>query len=155
MIDVEALQRENAEQRAQITALIQEIAKLNERIAELLAIAQRKQRKTTARAEKKPEPPPVVAAEAQQAFDARPKPPDLPEKKKTPKSGARRTGRSAIPEHLPVEEHRLRPARCEHCGATELDVVDEVVEEKLHVVKEHQRRRVVKRTTCRCRKCLE
>ncbi|MCC7536790.1 MAG: transposase [Deltaproteobacteria bacterium] len=32
-------------------------------------------------------------------------------------------------------------------------MIDEVVEEKLHVVKEHQRRRVVKRTTCRCRKC--
>lgn len=28
-----------------------------------------------------------------------------------------------------------------------------VVEEKLHVVKEHQRRRVVRRTTCRCRSC--
>jgi hypothetical protein len=39
-------------------------------------------------------------------------------------------------------------------GGTQLDVVDEVVEEKLHVVKEHQRRRVVKRTTCRCRTCL-
>jgi len=32
-------------------------------------------------------------------------------------------------------------------------VADEVVEEKLHVVKEHQRRRVVRRTTCRCRHC--
>jgi hypothetical protein len=32
-------------------------------------------------------------------------------------------------------------------------VADVVVEEKLHVVKEHQRRRVVKRTTCRCRAC--
>jgi transposase len=28
-----------------------------------------------------------------------------------------------------------------------------LVEEKLHVVKEHQRRRVVRRTTCRCRSC--
>jgi hypothetical protein len=55
---------------------------------------------------------------------------------------------------LPVEEHALRPTQCEQCGGTELDVVDEVVEEKLHVVKEHQRRRVVKRTTCRCRRCL-
>ena len=31
--------------------------------------------------------------------------------------------------------------------------MDHVVEEKLHVVKEHQRRQVVKRTTCRCRGC--
>jgi hypothetical protein len=34
-------------------------------------------------------------------------------------------------------------------------VADVVEEEKLHVVKEHQRRRVVKRTTCRCRACGE
>ena len=158
MIDAEALQRENAALRAQVDALIQEIAKLNERLAELLAIAQRKQRKTASRPEKTPASEPVVAVvavEAQQAFDARPKPPELPEKKKAPKGRARPTGRSAIPGHLPVEEHRLRPASCEHCGATELDVVDEVVEEKLHVVKEHQRRRVVRRTTCRCRRCLE
>ena len=155
MIDAEALQRENAALRAQVDALILEIAKLNERLEELLAIAQRKQRKTASPPEKKPAVQPVVAAEAQQAFDARPKPPELPEKKKAPKGSTRPTGRSAIPEHLPVEEHRLRPASCEHCGAMELDVVDEVVEEKLHVVKEHQRRRVVKRTTCRCRRCLE
>jgi transposase len=155
VIDADALQRENAALRAQVDALILEIAKLNERLGELLAIAQRKQRKTASPPEKKPAVQPVVAAEAQQAFDARPKPPDLPEKTKAPKGPARPTGRSAIPEHLPVEEHRLRPASCEHCGATELDVVDEVVEEKLHVVKEHQRRRVVKRTTCRCRRCLE
>jgi hypothetical protein len=155
VIDVEALQRENVALRAQIAALIQEVAKLNERLGELLAIAQRKQRKTAARQEKKPEPPPVIAAEVQQAFDARPRPPELPEKTKTPKGRARPTGRRAIPEHLPVEDHHLRPASCEHCGATELDVVDVVVEEKLHVVKEHQRRRVVRRTTCRCRKCLE
>jgi len=161
VIDVEALRRENALQRAQIAELLStngrlvtELAKVNERLAELLAIAQRKQRKTTSRPEKKVEPPPVVATDAQQAFDARPKPPELPEKK-APKGRARPTGRSAIPEHLPVEEHRLRPTSCERCGSTELDVVDEVVEEKLHVVKEHQRRRVVKRTTCRCRRCLE
>jgi transposase len=153
--DVEALQRENAAQRAQIAALIQEIAKLNERLGELLAIAQRKQRKTAARPEKKPESPPVVAADVQQAFDARPRPPELPEKTKTPKRRARPAGRRAIPDHLPVEDHHLRPASCEHCGSTEIDVVDVVVEEKLHVVKEHQRRRVVRRTTCRCRRCLE
>jgi hypothetical protein len=63
------------------------------------------------------------------------------------------TGRKALPAHLPVEEHALRPGACAHCGSTALDAADEVIEEKLHVVKEHQRRRVVKRTTCRCRTC--
>ncbi len=65
------------------------------------------------------------------------------------------TGRRPLPTHLPVEEHALRPDACAHCGSTALDAADEVVEEKLHVVKEHQRRRVVKRTTCRCRECGE
>jgi regulator of replication initiation timing len=97
--DIAALQRENALQRAQLAELLStnaklvaEIAKLNDRVAELLAIAQRKQRKkTTSTAEKAPEPPPVVEANAQQAFEARPKPPLLPEKTKTAKGGARRT----------------------------------------------------------------
>lgn len=160
LVDVEAVQRDAA-QRAQIaellatnTKLVAEIAKLNERVAELLAIARRKQRKTTASSEKKPASTPTLEPEAQQAFETRPKPPLLPEKTKTHKAQAR-NGRTAIPSHLEMEEHRFRPACCEHCGSTDLDVVDEVVEEKLHVVKEHQRRRVVKRTTCRCRKCRE
>ncbi|MGE0869297.1 MAG: hypothetical protein AB7P03_12080 [Kofleriaceae bacterium] len=34
--------------------------------------------------------------------------------------------------HLPLEEHALRPDQCAQCGGTQLDVVDEVVEEKLH-----------------------
>lgn len=155
LVDIEALQRENAEQRAQIAELVATIAKLSDRIGELLAIAQRKQRKPASpTSEKKPEAPPVVAEDAQKAFDARPKPPELPDKTKAPKREQRRTGRNAIPEHLEAEEHSLRPSSCEHCGSAALDVVDVIVEEKLHVVKEHQRRRVVKRTTCRCRKCL-
>ena len=108
LVDVAATQRES-ELRAQIaqllstnTQLVSEIAKLNDRVAELLAIAQRKQRKTAAPSEKKPEPPPIVEAAAQQAFDARPTPPALPEKIKTPKS-PKRTGRNAIPQHLEVE----------------------------------------------------
>lgn len=162
LVDVAALQRENAAQRAQLAELVAtngqlvaEIAKLNDRVAELLAIAQRKQRKAATPTEKKPELPPVVGAEQQKAFDARPKPPELPEKTKPAKRSQRRTGRNAVPGHLEAEEHELRPASCEHCGSTAIEVVDEVVEEKLHVVKEHQRRRVVRRTTCRCKTCLE
>lgn len=148
-----ALQEENAALRAQVTQLIEMVAKLNERVGELLAVAQRKQRKPPA--PKPPEPPPVVEGDAKQAFDTRPKPPELPPKKKSSKPRPKPTGRKALPQHLPVEEHSLRPDACAHCGSTALDAADEVVEEKLHVVKEHQRRRVVKRTTCRCRACGE
>lgn len=149
-----ALREQLASALRTIATLTNEVAKLNDRVAELLAIAQRKQRKSAAPTEKKPEAPPVVEAEQQKAFDARPKPPELPEKTKPVKRTQRRTGRNAVPQHLPADEHDLRPTSCEHCGSTALDVVDEVVEEKLHVVKEHQRRRVVRRTTCRCKNCL-
>lgn len=151
-LDVEALRAENAALRAQLSGLVEQVARLNERVAELLAVAQRKQRK--------PAPPPAVVAPAaldgavKVAFDERPAPPPLPEKPaKKPRQG-KPSGRKPLPTHLPVEDHALRPAQCARCGGTQLDVVDELVEEKLHVVKEHQRRRVVTRTTCRCRTCL-
>ena len=141
-----------AHQANQLAAMIEQLAKLNERIAELLAVAQRKQRKNT---EPKPAPPPAVDAATKAAFDERPQPPPKPTKEKPAKAKASPTGRKALPPHLETEEHTLRPQTCGHCGSTQLDAADEVVEEKLHVVKEHQRRRVVRRTTCRCRSCGE
>ena len=155
LTDVAALQRENAELRAQLAEVVLTVAKLTDRMEELLAVARRKQRKTTSgSSETKPTPsPPKVDADAQKAFEERPSAPALPEKTKTPKS-PKRTGRNAIPPHLEVEEHRqARPERCESCGSSKLGLVDEVLEEKLHVVKEHQRRRVVVRPTCRCADC--
>jgi len=151
VLDTEALQRENAALRAQVTGLIEQVAKLNERVAELLAVAQRKQRKPSTA--KPTAAAPALEGAAKTAFDKRPKPPELPEKAPRSKGRAAPSGRKPLPAHLQADEHRLLPKCCEHCGGTELDAVDEVVEEKLHVVKEHQRRRVVRRTTCRCRSC--
>ena len=152
--------RENAELRATAAAsqatiakLVAEIAKLSERVAELLVIAQRNQRKPSK--ERPPAPPPVVEGEAKRAFDERPQPPVLPERPKPPKGASKPTGRAPVPAHLEAEEHALRPNRCEQCGGTALDAIDTLEEVKLHVVKEHQRRRVVRRTTCRCRTCGE
>jgi transposase len=151
---------ENTALRAQVAQLlstnqqmVSQLARLSERLDEMLAAARRKGRKGTA--EKKTLPAPVVAAEAQQAFEARPIPPVLPEKPKALAGKRRPSGRKPLPDHLPVDEHRFRPDVCEHCGGGKLDVVDEVVEEKLDVVKEHQRRRRVVRVTCRCRDCFE
>ena len=120
----EVAERENAALREQLGAalatiatLTGEVAKLNDRVAELLAIAQRKQRKTAAPKDKTPEPPPVVEAEQQQAFDARPTAPVLREKTKAPKS-QKRTGRSEIPQHLEPEEHRQpRPSSARTAAA--------------------------------------
>ena len=92
------------------------VAKLNDRVAELLAIAQRKHRKPPA--PKPPEPPPVVEGEEKLAFEARPKPPELPQNTKSTRPRPPPTGRKALPTHLPVEEHSLRPDACGHCGST-------------------------------------
>ena len=158
MRDVETLLRENAEQRAQIAELlatnaklVESVAKLTERVDELLASVRRKSRK--APPEKLPVPPPTLNEEQRRAFENRPKPPDKPIKLKPQGKRASPTGRKPIPEHLEAEAHSLRAAQCMDCGSTDLEVVDTLVEEKLHVVKEHVRRRVVTRTTCRCRDC--
>lgn len=156
MDGLEALRKENAELRAQVAQLLTELARLNDRVSELLAVAQRKQRKAPAPGAAAPAAaPPVVEGEAQRAFEERPKAPDKPATEPPPKKKARPTGRKPIPSHLEAEEHELRPDACGECGGAALDVVDELVEEKLHVVKEHQRRRVVRRYTCRCRECGE
>jgi len=161
--ELEALRRElaaerqaNAAQRQQIAQLVEQLARLNERVAELLAVAQRKQRKSRAAPETPPPAaPPVVEGEQRRAFDERPKAPDKPETERTAKKKAKPTGRKPLPKHLEAEEHELRPDSCARCGGHALDVADVLEEEKLHVVKEHQRRRVVRRYTCRCRACGE
>ncbi len=167
MLDVAAVQQENTTLREQLARLVAtnatlnatitsmgaSLAKLNERVAELLAVAQRNQRKPSP--PKSPEPPPHVEGDEKLAFESRPKPPELPPKTKEKKPRPPPTGRKALPRHLPIDAHHLKPDECAHCGSTALDAADVVEEEKLDVVKEHQRRRVVKRTTCRCRDCGE
>ena len=153
MDDLDALRRENAALRDQVTQLITQLARLNERVAELLAIAQRKQRKSTTALVSTPPPPPVLQGDELHAFEDRPKAPDKPAAEPTAKKKAKPTGRKPLPTHLEAEEHELRPESCSSCGGVGLDLADELVEEKLDVIKEHQRRRVVRRYTCRCRTC--
>ncbi len=151
MDELEALRRENAVLRAQISELVSEVARMNERLAELLAVAQRKGRKPPVA--KEPAAPPVVDGDARRSFDERPKAPAKPAEEPPSKTKPKPTGRNPIPSHLQPEEHTRRPDACADCGCADLDVVDKLLEEKLHVVKEHLRRRLVHRVTCRCRKC--
>ena len=136
MNELEELRRENAELRgqtlalnAQIAELITEFARLNERVSELLAVAQRKHRKLPT--EKPPVAPPTVEGEARRAFEQRPTAPEKLSKEQQPKTKAKPTGRKPIPIHLEAEEHELRPSACADCGETALDMVDELIEEKL------------------------
>ena len=130
------------------------VARGNERIAELLAIAMRKKRGKR-KTPKKPEPPPDLDDEAQARFAERPQAPEAPPKTKAPKEKQRPTGRKPVPEHLPAQEHTVRPEVCSCCGGTALKIIDEEVETKLTVVKEHQRKRVVHRKVARCEDCGE
>jgi transposase len=156
------LQRENDDLRVQLARLTMQIdqltmqlAKMNERVAELLAAAQRKKRKPSTKVDSPAPPlaPPTMGDDAKRLFHGRPQPPPKPEPAPVLKKPRKPTGRKPLPSHLEIEETALRPDVCAQCGGTELDAADEIVEEKLHVVKEHQRRRVVRRTTCRCRTC--
>jgi transposase len=166
----ESLRRENdalrthlAEASARVAELTAEVGRLadlvargNDRVTELLAIAQRKKGGSRkAPADKAPEPPPSLDDDAKEAFKKRPAPPKLPKKKKPPKKKTKPTGRKPLPGHLEAEEHTVKPEGCSCCGSTDLELVDEVVESKLHVVKEHMRRRVVRRKTACCRQCGE
>jgi len=140
---------------AQNAALVEQVAKLNERIAELLPIAKRKKSKPRPKTSEPQAPPPKLDAAAQKAFDERPRPPAKPDKPRPAERSAKPSGRKPVPGHLEAETHVLRPDACAQCGGTKLDAVDDLLEVKLHVVKEHQRRRVVNRKTCRCRACGE
>lgn len=144
-----------AELTAQVGKLTDAIARSNDRLAELAAAASRAKGKG-ARAEpapKPPSPPPDVAPDQRKAFEDRPQPPTLPEKQKATPKPRKPTGRAPLPDHLKADESTSRPCACGKCGSARLDVVDTFDEEKLTVVREHQRRRVVHRVTSRCRDC--
>lgn len=158
--EASALLRENAELRAlvskqseQLAKQSEQLAKLTDRVAELIAAVERKKRKPALAT--KPPAPATLDEEKRKRFEERPLPPAKPPVEKPEKPKAKPTGRKPVPAHLEAEEHALRPAACAHCGSSALDVAETLTEEKLHVVKEHQRRRVVQRTTCRCRDCGE
>ena len=136
---------------AQIGTLVMEVAKANERIGELLAMAQRKAQAKKTKKVAEPGPPPVTTEAQQTAFEDRPRPPPEPEPKPLPKN-TRPTGRKAVPAHLETQSSEVRPTSCSHCGSGRLHNKSERVETKLHVAA-HQRRRVTTVVTCVCAEC--
>ena len=139
---------------ARTEELVAQLAKLTDRVTELAAAAARGKRGASApKAPAAPVPAPSLPTDQRDAFDARPQPPALPERAAPAPKPRRPTGRKALPGHLPADETTSRPCACDRCGGAKLDVVDTFDEEKLTVVKEHQRRRVVHRVTVRCRDC--
>ncbi len=140
-----------AELTVKVGQLVDAVAKGNDRIGELLVIAQRK--KAPPPSEKKePEPAPDVAEDVRKAFAERPKPPEPPGKlHDRPRPQQRPTGRQPIPAHLATDESKVYPDRCA-CGCGRFEWIDEVIEEKLDV-RPHQRKRRTVRKTGRCKDC--
>jgi hypothetical protein len=144
-------------QDALLSKLTSEIARLNDRIEELVAVIGRQ---ANARKSKKgdgamaaPPPPPDLDEEAREAYLNRPRPPERkPKPDKEPKKRSS-AGRNALPEKLPRDQSQVRPERCPECGSDDLVVVKHYVEEKLHVVREHQRVRRTVRVVCECDAC--
>jgi transposase len=150
--ELEQLRAQGSEANARIGELITQVAKANDRIGELLVIAQRKKR--GAPKPPPPEPPalPTLPDDQRLAFEERPRPSVPPEPPPKEKKPVRPTGRKPLPAHLPVVESVATPPCCSTCQGSRLQVIDEVVEEKLDVVA-HQRIRRTRRKTCRCQDC--
>lgn len=140
-----------AELTAAVGELGQAVAKGNDRIAELLAIAQRKKSARSTKPAAASEPAPPVSNDARRTFDDRPGAPPASLLCDRPRPKSKPTGRKPLPEHLPKDESTAYPDRCS-CGCADFEWVDEVVENKLHV-RSHQRVRVTHRKTGRCRGC--
>lgn len=150
---------QGAQQTLQIVKLTAEVsrfadllARANERTHELLAIVNRKTRGVSEPKPKPPAAPPTVSLEAAAAFDARPQPQDEPPREKKTKKTRSRNGPNPVPNHLPTDETVLTPDCCT-CGCQDLEIIDEVVDTKLDVVKEHQRKRLIRMKVARCSAC--
>lgn len=148
-----ASSRQIADQTVQLAKLADLVARNNERIAELTAVVGRTKRKSTPGESATATAAADLPADVRKAFDERPRPPELPPKAKPARKARKPTGRSPLPAHLPADESESRPCACGTCGGARLDLVDTFDEEKLTVVAQHQRRRVVHRYTVRCRDC--
>lgn len=140
------------ESNARMAALLEGMAKANDRIAELLAIAKRKKRNDKERPPAEPPPPAGLTEEQRRAFEERPKPPPEPPPEDKQRKKHKPTGRRPIPGHLPADTSRSAPNCCAHCASTRLQQKSEIIETKLDIAP-HQRRRVTKRIACVCMDC--
>ncbi|MDX1644725.1 MAG: IS66 family transposase [Thermoanaerobaculia bacterium] len=138
----------------QIGHLSDQLARANDRIDELLAaLGQKAARRQNTESEQPVEAPSDLSDDVREAFENRPTPPEREEKKKKPPKKREKAGRNKLPDSLPRDTHTLTPSSCDHCGSTDLAVVRQHVEEKLTVVKAHQRVRRTVRDTCDCNAC--
>jgi transposase len=136
---------------AQLGELTVAVAKGNDRITELLAAAQRKKKGASKKDDKPPPAPPVVGEAARATFENRPMPPEAPAPANQEPKEQSRPGRHPLPDHLERDETTVRPERCP-CGCGKFEIVDQHIEEKLHI-QSHQRVRRTVRKIGRCKGC--
>ena len=110
MGDIEALRKENAEQRKQSSSSSPRLRALPSASGELLAVAQRKQQSHGRKASRRRCLPSMPRRDAH--FETRPTAPKKPIEEPKPKATTKPTGRNPVPAHLPADEHDLNPAAC-------------------------------------------
>jgi len=126
-----------------IKALVAQVQALTRQVEALLAKKARKESKTAA-----PPPDPSNAGAAQP--DDRPKPPPAP----PPRPKKRRRPPEPKPSAaLPTSTEELRPDACAHCGGKRLSNKDTEEFELLDYVPGYYRRKIIRRTRCRCADC--
>ena len=172
--EAEQLRAANAALRAENAALKEELAAVNRRLDALVGFAasQNQQlseladmlRRRLQRAPKPASEPPddgpeddppsggvAVDPDPVHELDLKQRPSRGRGRKKGDKRS--RSGRNQLPQHLPVDEERHRPDVCTHCGSGRLLARDWEVTEKLDIIKEHVRRRQIRREVRVCTCC--
>ena len=140
---IAAQERMIASLEARLDVQSDQIARLLEQVELLTAAMTKKKRgkKKPVPAQSSPPEPPVGD------ISKRPTPPPLPDKTKDQAKVGYQTGRRPLPKTLPAKEEVHRPTTC---GSEDLRIVDQVVSEKLDIVRGYTRRRQIVRKTCQC-----
>lgn len=156
--EVSALRKELAETKAAHAKNTAQLARMTERLDELLALAHRhaKPKRTRRKPDDDDPPPPTlrpdVTDEERAAFEARPRPPKPPEEEKVAPTEQRRPGRTPVPEHLARNTTVVPPGTCA-CGCDQTVLIDSVTEEKLDAVVTQLRARETRRQIGECVAC--
>jgi transposase len=149
---------ENQSQKAELTRLRADLARMSERIEHLIELvgenkAARKRKAAKKKDDPPPPTPPELTEEQRRAFEERPKAPDAPEPPTSEPRAQRRPGRLPVPASLPIHAETLQADRCPNCHSEDLAVVDSRVVEHLDAALALVRNRQTRIRDCLCKQC--
>ena len=147
--------RERTEARLEISRLVAMVEGLTRQLDALLGEKHEAQRLELARLREEAVGTGARAAAAEPEPDPEPEPGSDSGQRSPGKSSPKRHphGRAPLPEHLERDIHTIRPATCDTCGSTRLEVRETRVTEERDYVRAHLRVRRTVRTVCTCLAC--